>query len=154
MTPQGKLTFFCPVCREKLSFLDGTIIKLRGRLHATTFSCDTMFYFAAALGTHGCIVGEGVKVFPGARIEFECANPACRHNFTTEKNAELAEIACTDESGVDFKVAFSKVFGKDATFVLDVQRKELVQTFGGSADEILHDPNDKMHSFFGDLEKR
>ena len=154
MEPQGKLTFFCPACREKLSFLDGTIIKLRGRLRAATFECETVFHFAAQLGTHGCIVGDGVQVHEGARIEFECPSGCCRKNFTAPYNDALAEIAMEDEHGVPFRVAFSKVFGKDATFVLDVQRKELVQTFGGSADEILHDPNDKMHSFFGDLEKR
>jgi hypothetical protein len=150
MQPQGKMTFCCPRCREKLSFLDGTIIKMVGRMHATTFSCETMFYFAAKLGQHGCIVGEGVKVYPGAKIEFECISPTCRRNFTTTYNEGLAEIMMEDERGAEFKVVFSKIFGKDSTFVLDLQRKELVNSYGSAADEVFKDPSDRLRNFFGE----
>jgi hypothetical protein len=150
MEPQGKLTFFCPACREKLSFLDGTIIKLRGRLRAATFECETLFYFAAQLGNHGCIVGDGVQVHEGARIEFECPRGGCHHNFTAAYNDSLAEILLEDERGVTFRVAFSKVFGKDATFVLDVQHKELVHAYGADASHVLGDPDDRGRNFFGE----
>ena len=57
----GKLLFSCPHCGQKLSFLDGTLVKLAGRLHAESFSCKTMFYIPAKLGAYGAIVGEGVQ---------------------------------------------------------------------------------------------
>jgi len=150
MEPQGKLTFFCPACREKLSFLDGTIIKLRGRLRAATFECETMFHFAAQLGTHGCIVGDGVQVHEGARIEFECPRGSCRHNFTAAYNDRLAEIHLEDGHGELFRVAFSKVFGKDSTFVLDVKHRELVHAYGADAIHVLDDPDERRRNFFGE----
>jgi hypothetical protein len=58
-----------------------------------------------------------------------------------------------DERGEPFKVVFSKIFGKDSTFVLDVQRKEVVQTFGGAADAVFKDPADRLSTFFGGQEK-
>ena len=101
---QGKMTFFCPHCGQKLSFLDGTLIKMVGRLHTTTFSCKTMLYFSARLGQYGCIVGENVRIYDGARVEYECINSACKKNFTATNNEDLAEITMKDGSGKEFNV--------------------------------------------------
>jgi hypothetical protein len=150
MQPHGKQTFYCPTCREKLSFLDGTIIKLLGRLHATTFTCETMFYFAAKLGTHGCIVGEGVKVFAGAKVEFCCPSACCGKDFTAPYYDGLAEILMEDERGVAFRVVFSKIFGKDSTFLLDTQRQEVVQSYGADVDHVFKDSGDRSRNFFGE----
>lgn len=150
MEPTGKLTFYCPFCGQKLSFLDGTLIKMAGRMHATTFSCRTMFYFPAKLGQYGCIVGEGVRVYDGAKVEFECINHACRKNFTVKSNDELAEIRMKDESGHEFKVIFNKLFGKRSTFLVDLEARTLVESFGADQEEYIEDPDDRSRNFFGE----
>ncbi len=152
MEPQGKMTFSCPACGQKLSFLDGSIIKMVGRLKATTFSCKTMFYFSATLGQHGCIVGEGVRVADGAKVELECINSACKQNLTAAYNDELAELKGVDESGNEFKVVFSKIYGKDSTFVLDMQAKKVTASYGEDKDEIFTDINERRRNFFGEGE--
>jgi hypothetical protein len=150
MEPQGKMTFYCPYCGQKLSFLEGTLIKMVGRLHATTFSCKTMFYFSAQLGQYGCIVGEGVRVYDGAKVEYECINTACKKNFTSPHNDELAEISATDEDFKEFKVVFNKVFGKRSTFLLDMAQSKLVESFGVDKDDYISDPEERRRNFFGE----
>ena len=150
MEPQGKLTFYCPFCGQKLSFLEGTLVKLVGRLHATTFSCQTMFYISAKLGQYGCIVGEGVRVYDGAKVEFECVNHACRKNFTSPFNDDLAEIRMKDEDGREFKVVFNKIFGKRSTFLLDMEEQKIVETYGSDSEEYSRDPENRRRNFFGE----
>ena len=152
METQGKMTFTCPKCGQKLSFLDGSIIKLVGRLKATTFSCKTMFYFSATLGQHGCIVGEGVRVKDGAKVELECLNVLCKQNLTAPYNDELAELKGTDEAGNEFKVVFSKIYGKDSTFVLDMQAKKVTASYGENKDTIFADIHERRRNFFGEGE--
>lgn len=144
------MTFFCPFCGQKLSFLDGTIIKMVGRLNATTFSCKTMFYFSAKLGEYGCIVGEGVRVFDGAKVEFECINTSCKRSFTSPHNDDLAEITMKDDNGKEFKVVFNKIFGKRSTFLLDMEAKKVVESFGVDRDKYISDPEERRRNFFGE----
>ena len=152
METHGKMTFSCPHCGQKLSFLDGSLIKLVGRLHATTFSCKTMFYFSATLGQHGCIVGEGVRAHDGAKIEYECINHACKKNLTHPKNDELAELHATDEAGNEFRVLFNKIFGKDSTFVLDMEQRKVTATYGEATDSMFTDIHERRRNFFGEGE--
>lgn len=150
MESQGKLMFYCPFCGQKLSFLDGSLIKMVGRLHATTFSCRTMFYISAKLGQYGCIVGEGVRVYDGAKVEFECINHACHRSFTSTRNDDLAEIRMKDEQGREFKVVFNKVFGKRSTFLLDMEEERILKSFGSDSHEYSADPDDRHRNFFGE----
>jgi len=152
MEPQGKMTFNCPHCGQKLSFLDGSIIKMVGRLKATTFSCKTMFYFSATLGKHGCIVGEGVRVYDGAKVQYECINQVCKQDLTAEYNDELAELRGVDEAGNEFKVVFNKIFGKDSTFVLDMQARKVTASYGEDKDAIFSDVSERRRNFFGEGE--
>lgn len=145
---KGKLLFSCPHCGQKLSFLDGTLVKLAGRLHAETFSCKAMFYIPAKLGEYGAIVGEGVRIKEGARVEFECINGACKHNFTSSHDPDLAEVLMTDQNGRKFAVVFNKVFGKRSTYLVDFKRHELLESFGEDADLYAAD-FDKPRNYFG-----
>ena len=150
MEPKGKKTFYCPFCGQKLSFLNGTVIKMVGRMHATTFSCKTMLYVNANLGEYGIIVGEGVRVYDGAKIELECINSGCKKNFTTSYNDELAQILMKDSAGNEFRVVFNKIFGKRATFVLDMEAHKVVESFGDAADEMFKDRAERGRNFFGE----
>lgn len=147
--PEKKMTFRCPACGDKLSFLGGTVIRLMGRVHAEHFSCSTMFYIPAKLGQYGAIVGEGLQLREGAKVEFECPNGACRKNLTTAYNPDLAEIGMSDEEGREFSVVFGKRYGSRATFLVDIKRRSLVQSYGEHASAFGID-FDKQLNFFGD----
>lgn len=144
---EAKPIFSCPYCGQKLSFLDGTIVKLVGRLHADNFSCKTMFYVPAKLGEYGAIVGEGVRLQDGARVEFECINGACKHDLTAAYDADLAEVKMVRD-GREYAVAFNKVYGRESTFVVDITERTVVQSFGEHANQYASD-FDKPINFFG-----
>ena len=146
--PTGKSTYLCPYCSQKLSFLDGTIIKLVGRLHADTFSCKTMFYISARLGQYGAVVGEGLRLKEGAVVEFECINGACKKNFTAAYDDNLAEIKMVDQNGQEYAVIFNKIFGKQSTFLVDLKEKKLVKSFGEHVHQ-YHQDFDIPKNFFG-----
>ena len=144
----GKLKFFCPHCDQKLSFLEGSIIKLVGRLHAETFSARTMFYIPAKLGDYGAIVGEGVRLKEGARVEFECINGACKADLTTVYDKNLAELKMRDCDGREYVVIFNKIFGRQATFLVDYKKRTLLESFGEHASDFEPD-FEKRLNFFG-----
>lgn len=146
--PEGRLLFYCPYCNQKLSFLGGTVIKLVGRLHAATFSAMAMFYVPAELGRYGAIVGEGLRLKEGAVVEFECTNGACKRNFTSGYDADLAEIKMVDANGSEFVVVFNKTFGRRSTFLINWRDKTLVGSYGDHADEDTPD-FDKPLNYFG-----
>jgi len=133
MPADAKRTFFCPRCNEKLSFLDGTIIKMDGVLQAEKFSVRTPFYFPARLGQYGAIVSGSVVVKEGAKVEFHCINPTCDLNFTAAYNHDLAEIRMEDGEGRSFVVVFNKIYGKRSTFLVDPADKKLLEHFGEDA---------------------
>ncbi len=148
MEPNGKLTFFCPHCGQKLSFLNGTIIKMTGRLFGPKFSCKTMLYIPAKLGQYGAIVGEGVRMQEGAKVEFECINGACKRNFTADYDDNLAEIKMIDSEGHEYAVVFNKVFGRRSTFLVSMTEKKLIGSYGEHANEHSLD-FEKPINFFG-----
>jgi len=140
--------FACPHCNQKLSFLDGTVVKLVGRLHSEHFSCKTMFYIPAQLGHYGAIVGEGVRIRDGAKVDFECINGACKHSFTSSYDDNLAEIKMLDKDGTEYVVAFNRIFGRRATFLIDVKKASVVESFGDHCKEYAFN-FDKKLNFFG-----
>lgn len=146
--PIQKPRFYCPYCNQKLSFLSGTVIKMVGRMHAEHFSCKTMFYIPAKLGQYGAIVGEGVRLREDAKVEFECINGACKRNFTTSYDDNLAEIKLVASDGREYVVVFNKIYGKHATFLVDYKNKSLLESYGEDANACRPDFK-KPINFFG-----
>lgn len=130
---EPKKTFYCPHCGQKLSFLDGTMVKMEGLLEAPTFTVRTQFFIPAELGRYGAIVAGNVELREGARVEFFCINARCAANFTALYNPELAEIRMVDETGRDYVVVFNKVFGRRATFLVDRKARQVLGSFGEHA---------------------
>lgn len=143
-----KRTYFCPYCSEKLSFLEGTIIKMDGELDCETFSVRTQFFFHAELGQYGAIVAGNVHVKEGAKVEFHCVNPRCNTNFTATYNHDLAEIRMLDGGGRDYVVVFHKIYGRRATFVVDPGDRKLVSSHGEHADHYA-ETFERPLNFFG-----
>jgi hypothetical protein len=129
----SKKVFSCPRCGEKLSFLDGTVVKMDGVLRADHFTVRTSFYFSSRLGQYGTIVSGPVELREGARVEFCCPNPRCAADFTAAYDRDLAEIRMTDEDSREFVVVFNKVYGRRATFLVDFKERKLVESFGEHA---------------------
>lgn len=148
MPEPDKKTYYCPYCSEKLSFLDGNIVKMDGVLECETFSTRTQFFFPSELGRYGAIIAGGVKVKEGAKVEFFCINPRCNTNFTATYNHELAEIRMQDSSGRSFVVVFNKIYGRRATFVVDPSDKSLVSSHGEHA-ESYAETFERPLNFFG-----
>jgi hypothetical protein len=142
-------TFSCPRCGELLSVLDGAMVKMSGTLETPTFSVTTAFYFPAELGRYGAIVGDGVEVREGAKVELCCVNPRCAASFTASYNHDLAEIRMTDEDGRAHVVVFHKTCGRHATFVIDLSARQLVSTFGEHA-ATYAGAFDRPPNFFGE----
>lgn len=133
MIDPAKKTFLCPRCREKLSFLDGTMVKLIGTLAAETFTARTQFFLPAELGRYGAIVAGDVTIREGAKVEFSCPNSRCGAGFTAAYDSNLAEILMVDAAGAEFVVVFHKIYGRRATFVVDQRARKLVGSFGEDA---------------------
>jgi hypothetical protein len=148
MSAEAKQTFYCPYCKDKLSFLDGTIIKMEGELSCETFSVRTQFFFPAKLGQYGAIIAGPVHAEEGAKVEFFCPNPRCNTNFTAGYNAELAEIRMVDGSGGDYVVVFHKTYGRRATFLVDRDERKVVESFGEHAD-VYASVFERPLNFFG-----
>ncbi len=146
--PVGKLTFRCPYCDQKLSFLDGTVVKLVGRLHAEHFSCKTMFYIPAVLGQYGAIVGEGVRLEEGVKVDFECVNGACKRSLNAAYDDNLAELKMADAEGNEFAVVFNRIYGKRSTFIIDVKNTDVVESYGEHATDYFMTFEKKLN-FFG-----
>lgn len=144
----GKQTFYCPHCGEKLSILDGTIVKLNGELKNGKFSVRTPVYLPARLGHYGAIIAGEIKLSEGAKVEFYCPNPNCNANFTSGYNDDLAELRMVDGNGKDFIVVFNKIFGHQSTFLLDSRESQLVSVYGDHAGQ-YRDAFSRRLNFFG-----
>lgn len=149
MAPEpGTRTFYCPECGERLSSRAGDQIRVDGVLQAEHFSLRTRFSFPAELGKYGAAIEGEVTLREGARVEFFCPNRECDRDFTAAYNHELAEIRMVNGDGKDYLVVFNKVYGRQATFVVDIAEHEMVGRFGDHADS-LKDTFERPLNFFG-----
>ncbi len=140
--------FYCPYCNEKLSHLDGTVVKMKGVLSCETFECAANFYLPGAIGKYGCIVDPHVKLKEGAKVEFRCPNPRCDRSFNAHYNDDLAEIKMVDDDGHEYVVIFNRIYGVHSTFVVDYKKKRLQSSFGEDKDIYMRDL-EKPVNFFG-----
>jgi hypothetical protein len=140
--------FYCPYCNEKLSHLEGTVIKMKGVLSCDTFECSVNFYLPGAIGKYGSIVDEHLKLKDGARVEFRCPNVKCDRSFTTHYDNDLAEIIMVDDDGHEYVVVFNRIYGIHSTFVVDYKKKKLESSYGQNK-KVYQRDFDKPVNFFG-----
>ena len=142
--------FFCPYCNEKLSHLEGTVVKMKGVLNCETFECSAIFYLPGSIGQYGTISDGHIKLFDGAKIDFRCTNSKCDKSYTTHHDDDLAEIKMIDdETNYEYVVVFNRVYGKHSTFVVDYKKKKIKDAFGEDKEIYIHD-FDKSVNFFGE----
>lgn len=128
MTTPPQEHYVCPFCRKALLNEDGLLVRLNGWLHAPLFSCKTSFALPATPGEYGSIIGEGVQLREGARVEFECPHADCRHGFASKQHGDLAAISLL-RGEHEFTLLFNKVHGCQSTFVLN-QHDKVLESYG------------------------
>lgn len=67
----------------------------------------------------------------GAKVRFAC--PVCTEDLTSPGNSQLAELSMVVPGGEPRRVQFSRIYGKNATFVFD---GEDVTAFGDDAENM------------------
>ena len=141
--------YFCPYCNEKLSRLNGIVIKMLGLLRSEKFDILTTFYIPGSIGQYDGIVEAKVTLRDGVKVDFMCINPKCQKSFTTNYDDDLAEIKMIDDDGHEYVVVFNRIYGKHSTFVVDYKRKELTSSFGEDKEIYIQD-FDRPVNFFGE----
>jgi len=67
---------------------------------------------------------------PGATVSFSC--PVCTADLTSPANKKFTELTLIDPNGHQRKIQISKVFGKQATYIIDGNE---ITRFGDDADD-------------------
>jgi len=75
---------------------------------------------------------------PGAKLKFSC--PVCTEDLTSPTNSQFVELRMTTADREPRRVEFSRIYGKNATFIYD---EEDVVSFGDGADDL------GLGNFFG-----
>jgi hypothetical protein len=136
--------FYCPFCNQCLSQLEGSIIKLLGKLKGDRFETATYIYIPGNLGQFDAIIEGRFIMKDGLKVDFCCTNPKCEKSFTTAYDDDLAEIKMVDDDGHEYVVVFNRIYGKHSTFVVDYKKKELSNAYGEDKNIYLHDFNKSM----------
>ena len=118
-----KREYRCPHCRAALN--PGTKIILVAR-HARRRG---LILFSPQIGNYKIIRDPSFELREGDLVEFGC--PVCATSLTSRADRHLAEIELRQPAGRRALVAFSRVYGEHATFVLD---GETLLPYGEDAD--------------------
>lgn len=139
--------FYCDYCNEKISHFNGSIIKMKGVMTCDTFECVSNVYLPGELGHYNVIVDDFVKLKVNAKVDFRCPNLSCNQSFTTEFNDDLAEIKMIDGER-EYVVVFNRIYGKQATFLVDYKEKKLEKSYGKELADYVMDFEEPVN-FFG-----
>ena len=141
--------YYCPFCNEKLSFLEGTVIKMLGNIKGEKFEISTYFYIPGKLGQYNAVWEGRIKLRDGVKVDFRCINPKCERSFTADYDDDLAEIKMIDDDGKEYIMVFNRIYGKHSTFVVDYKRRELAKSFGEHKENYMDD-FEKPRNAFGE----
>lgn len=139
-------SFSCPHCDAALNPGNGPIIKMMGKLEADTFSVTTDVFLPSGLGVYGRVAATGGELREGAKIEFSC--PTCGAALSSSVDDELAQVSMKDREGRVYLVSFNKSYGKQSTYVIDPEARQVESQFGADAESYREDL-DKRLNFFG-----
>jgi transposase-like protein len=137
--------FICPDCTAVLNEQDPKSIRMAGTLLGPGFSITIEFGLSAVLGEYGASFDPMLTMEEGCRVRFAC--PHCGRDFTTTYNGDLAEIEMIDGQD-EYMVVFSRIFGEQSSFVLELGSKKLVASYGEDAASYVAEFGKGMN-FFG-----
>jgi len=137
------IDYRCPKCRKSLYNAGTKKLLLKGMLTGKHFSAESMFelnHQQEAFG--GAPLVGNIKVEKGARVDFFC--PHCGQDLTLALDEELSEILHVDEKGAEQSFLFSKIAGREMSFLICKERRELLGSYGKDHAEYLY----RIHEFF------
>ncbi len=117
-----KRTYLCPHCKATLN--PGTKIILRAELEGKV----GLFLFSPRPGNYDVVIPDGFRVRQQDTVAFSC--PVCSRDLTSGHDPNLAEIGFTSTSGLIGTVAFSRVFGRHASYFITAEQ---VRSYGEHA---------------------
>lgn len=129
-----KNTFTCPHCMAVLNPSVKILLVVSYR------NTKGMILLSPQPGNYKYICDDSVErqLSLGSKIRFSC--PVCSEDLTSPSNSQLVELRMTVPGREPRRVEFSRIYGKQATFVLD---GEDVIYFGDDADDL------GLGNFFG-----
>ena len=137
--------FICPECTAVLNDEDPQVIRMVGTLMGAGFSITTEFGLSANLGEYGASFDPKLRMERGCRVRFGC--PHCGRDFTSSYSEDLAEVEMIDGRD-EFVVVFSRIFGEESSFVVELGTKKLVASYGADAAAYIAEFGKDMN-FFG-----
>ena len=118
---------------------------MAGTLAGPGFSITAAFGLAAELGKYGASYDSNLTMEEGCRVDFAC--PHCGRSLTSTYSEDLAEIEMV-EGGDEYVVVFSRIYGEQSSFVVELSSKKLVASYGEGAAAYIAELGNEMN-FFG-----
>jgi hypothetical protein len=117
--------FLCPYCRGHL--MANTKVILAARKESGTRG---LILFNPQLGEYDVIVHHTFKLSEGEHLDMLC--PLCHANLTDQTiSRNLAKIKMIDDSGKEFDIYFSEIFGEKCTYKISGDKK--IEIYGEDA---------------------
>lgn len=135
------IDYRCPKCKTSLYHATSEKLVLKGVLKGKHFSAESLFelnHQKDAFG--GKPSAANITVEKGARVDFLC--PHCGHDFTLPFDEELSEIIHVDEQGVEHAFLFSKIAGKEMSFLVHKEKKEILGSYGKDHKDYIYRLNE------------
>jgi hypothetical protein len=122
-----KNIFMCPHCEAVLNPSVKILLVIGYRKK------NGMILLSPQPGNYKYICDESVEknLAHGSKVRFSC--PVCTQDLTSKSNSKMAELRLVVPGSNPRRVEFSRVYGKNATFVFD---GEDVTAFGEDADNM------------------
>ena len=117
-----KSSYLCPHCRAILNPRRKIIMVLSRK------NSNGLVLFSDEVGDSTVYRAEDVEIAEGEKVDFLC--PCCHKSLGSPVADDFGEVIKQDPDGTTTRVNFSRIFGKQATFVIG---KGEVQSFGDDA---------------------
>ncbi len=137
------VNYVCPKCKASLFNAETRKLTLKGVLKGKHFSAESIFELNHQQNEFGgTVLAKNLLIEKGARVDFSC--PHCGQDFTPLFDEELSEIIIVDDNGTEQTFFFSKIAGREMSFIVCKEKKELIDSFGKDHAEYLY----KIYDYF------
>lgn len=130
--------YLCPRCRVALYDQTSNKIVLTGKLRGSHFEVTGTFELNHQKDEFGGTIRDcpQVSVEKGARVDFFC--PHCGFDLSPAYDQELTELIHVDEAGAEKAFFISKISGKEMSFLISKETKEVIRSYGKDKDDYMN----------------
>ncbi len=126
--------FICPKCDTSFLEDEGTRVVLLGKMKGRHFTVQSLFEFSSEKGVYGAKLREkNISYEEGLIVDFYCPN--CGADLTADYDRELCEFVYVDGDGKRNTFVMSKIAGKEMSFVICKNSKQILEAFGKNREE-------------------